>query len=131
MLFVRGGMTPPTPKRNTTMAQKNYDGQSPDDTRRRYAQSQGVPEDDERVKRYAGEPTTEIRARYVEDEDDERAPILEKVDAKVREAAEKYARSQGVDVTDERVVKYVKGLIGRTGDFGGRDQASMVGWRKK
>jgi hypothetical protein len=55
---------------------------------------------------------------------------LENADPRFVEAVENYARSQGVDINSERVIKYARGLSGRTGDFGGREQESPVGRRK-
>lgn len=114
------------------MATRSHGGQPPEETRRHYAQSQGVSEDDPRVRRYAGEPTEDTSRRYEEeDEEETQRPDLDEMDPRVREAAEKYAASQGVSMDDERVIKYVRGLTGRTGDFGGREQESPIGWRQK
>ena len=56
---------------------------------------------------------------------------LEREDPRLAEAVMKYAESQGLDIHNERVIKYARGLKGRTGDFGEREQDSPVGRRKK
>lgn len=101
----------------------------PEETRKHYAQSQGLSEDDSRVKSYMGEMH---RGRgYNQDEDDSGRMDFTREDPKFIEAIQNYAKSQGVDIDDPRVIKYARGLKSRTGDFGGREQDSPVGWRKK
>lgn len=69
--------------------------------------------------------------RYEEDEEGGVEELLNKLDNdKLKDAVMKYAKSQKVDINDERVMKYVRGLMGPTGDFGDREQDSPVGRRK-
>lgn len=105
-------------------------GQEPEITRRHYARSQGVSEDDERVKRYAGDTGTGTHEREVDEEQEERPFVLEDEDPRFQQAVMNYAQSQNMDLDDERVIKYAKGLKSRTGDFGGREQDAPVGRRK-
>jgi hypothetical protein len=113
-------------------------GQSGDETVQHYARSQGVSENDPRVQRYAGEPANDQGRSMRESDDDDNSRSARSAmpewlggeDQRFIEAVQHYANSQSVELDDERVQKYARGLKSRTGDFGGREQESPVGQRK-
>lgn len=124
-----------------------------DDAVKRWAQSQGLDMDDPRVQRYANSGAN-TRTKEGEDEEIIASDVGEDIendedykkgqgysrtfdtsgwasdDSRFTEAVERYAKSQGLSTDSPRVKKYARGLLGRTGDFGGREQDTRVGSRK-
>lgn len=110
-----------------------------EETVEKYAQSQGLNRNHERVRKYAGDnDDVEIEDPIEEeDENDVESPVPgARTDGhyfmsdQVRKAVEKYAESQGLDIDHPRVQKYARGLTGQRGDFGDREQDLRVGSRK-